>query len=145
MKEAMRSFSSCRSALNGEIMLICIPISASGTIIGTLEHLNQRALANNYKYIQWKLCVLNIRAHKDNQVEDGEKTQLSGNRVVQFIFAKHNYLSIMRMWFPLSSTLCNKYLWFFGLAMKISCFILSWEDNTQLCTQQNASATTVTI
>lgn len=50
----------------------------SGTIIATLEHLNQRALSKNYKYIHWKLYTQNACykwtwvAHKDNQV-DGKK------------------------------------------------------------------------
>jgi len=60
MKEAMRNYANSSSALNGE-MLICITFSALGTIIGApLEHLNQRALSKNSKYIHGKRCVLNI-------------------------------------------------------------------------------------
>lgn len=46
IQEAMRSYSSRSSALNGENTLTCI---ISGTIIGTLEDLNQRALSKCYK------------------------------------------------------------------------------------------------
>lgn len=59
IQEPMRSYSSRSSALNGENTLICI---TSGTIIGTLEDLNQRAFQSVIKYNQLKQCVHNMRA-----------------------------------------------------------------------------------
>lgn len=119
MKEAMRSYSSCCSALNGEITLICI----SHTIRHYNCHLRAPKSKSFVKELQihslkivYSKCVLWVNSSGTLRQSGGwkKKTQRSGNRVVQFIFAifaKNNYLSIMWMWFIClkSSTLCNKY------------------------------------
>lgn len=68
----------------------------SKSFVKELQIHSLKIMCTQYVCYEWTWV-----AHKDNQV-DGEKTQLSGNRVVQFIFAifsKNNYLSIMWMWF----------------------------------------------